>query len=68
MAQRIIFETLESLTHEELLDAVVVAVKKKNKKLSRRKDLQIHFRWGEPMDNIFATADIVKDIQEIEET
>jgi len=68
MAQRIIFETLTTLTYEELQAAVLAAAKKKNRKLGYKdNDLYVHFRWGAPMDQIFATIDAVKEIQEFDE-
>ena len=68
MAQRIIFETLTTLTYEEIQEAVLTAAKKKNRKLGYTdQDLYVHFRWGTPMDQIFATIDTVKEIQEFDE-
>lgn len=56
------FKILEVLTHEELIEACLVAAKKKNKKLARAGDVYVKFRWGDQMDNIYATID-AEDIQ-----
>ncbi len=65
MGQRIILETLETLTHDEVKQAILAAAKKKNKKLP--KEALVHFRWGDPMDQIIATVDRIKEIQQIDD-
>lgn len=65
MGQRIILETLETLSHEEVKQAILAAARKKNKGLP--KDALVHFRWGDPMDQIVATVDRITDVQQIEE-
>lgn len=51
------YNVLEQLTHAELIEAVKVAAIKKNKKLNKRKDLIVNFRWGSPQDEIIASID-----------
>lgn len=62
MAKRIVFETLGSVTHEELKKAVIAVLKKKQK--LPKDELHVHFRWGDPMDDIFATVDVIKEVHE----